>query len=224
MKINCHSLIYRYPLYRLRAPDAFSAHNACLSGLLQLYCLIMTEEAKEIAARVRTLREIAEIPAEELASALGFAREDYRRWEACEAEFPVGVLVEIAAHFHVDLTELVTGRPSRLTSFCVTRAGNAPEVSRRPMYTYWNLAYKFHNKRAEPFLVEAAAETEAGPLSLNTHPGHEFDYVLEGRLLVSVGGRETELGPGDCIYYDSNEPHGMKAVGAQRARFLAMVF
>jgi mannose-6-phosphate isomerase-like protein (cupin superfamily) len=183
----------------------------------------MTEESKEIAARVKVLREIEEIPLEELSKELGFDAEEYRRWETGETDFPIGSLVEIAARFKVDLTELIAGKPSRLTTYCFTRAGAAPEVSRRPMYTYWNLAYKFHHKKGEPFLVEANPETENKPLSLNTHPGQEFDYVLEGRLLISVGGRETELGPGDSIYYDSNEPHGMKALGGKRTRFLAIV-
>ncbi|MDR1507084.1 MAG: XRE family transcriptional regulator [Treponema sp.] len=183
----------------------------------------MTEESREIAGRVKVLREISEIPPEEFAKELGFKVDDYRSWEKGENEFPIGALVEIASRFKVDLTELITGKPSRLTGFCVTRAENAPEVSRRPMYTYWNLAYKFHNKKAEPFLVEADPETENKPLSLNTHPGQELDYVLEGKLFVSVGGHTVELGPGDCIYYDSNEPHGMKALGGTRARFLAMV-
>ncbi|MDR1929246.1 MAG: XRE family transcriptional regulator [Treponema sp.] len=183
----------------------------------------MNEESKEIAARVKVLREIAEISAEELAGELGFDTAEYRQWENGEKDFPIGSLVEIAVRFKVDLTELISGKPSRLTIFCVTRAGDAPEVSRRPMYTYWNLAYKFHHKKGEPFLVDANPETEHKPLSLNTHPGQEFDYVLEGRLLISVGGHETELGPGDSIYYDSNEPHGMKALGGTRARFLAVV-
>ena len=183
----------------------------------------MTEETRDIIARVKVLREIAEISGEELSRELGFDPAEYRRWETGEADFPIGALVEIAARFKVDLTELVNGKPSRLTTYCVTRAGSAPEVSRRPMYAYWNLAYKFHNKRGEPFLVEANAETEQKPLSLNTHPGHEFDYVLEGRLLVSVGGHEEELGPGDAIYYDSSEAHGMKALGGKRARFLAVI-
>jgi quercetin dioxygenase-like cupin family protein len=71
--------------------------------------------------------------------------------------------------------------------------------------------------------VEASPETETKSLAINTHPGQEFNYVLEGRLLISVGGHEMEMGPGDCIYYDSNEPHGMKALGAKRARFIAIV-
>ncbi|MDR1901708.1 MAG: XRE family transcriptional regulator [Treponema sp.] len=183
----------------------------------------MSKEVDEITARVKVLREIEEISGETLAKELGFDTAEYNSWEAGEKDFPIGALVEIAVRFKVDLTELISGQTPKLKTYCITRKDEAPEVSRRPMYTYWNLAYKFHHKKGEPFLVEASPDTEGKPLSLNTHPGQEFDYVLEGRLLISVGGHETELGPGDCIYYDSNEPHGMKALGGQRTRFLAMV-
>ena len=184
----------------------------------------MKEDVKEIAARVRVLREIEEISVEVLAKELGFDPAEYNTWETGQADFPVGALVEIAARFRVDLSELISGSASKLKTFCLTKAGQAPEVSRRPMYAYWNLAYNFHRKKAEPFLVEAAPETGEKPISLNTHPGQEFDYLLEGRLLISIGGHEMELGPGDCVYYDSQEPHGMKALGGKPARFLAFVF
>jgi len=184
----------------------------------------MKEIEKEIAARVRVLREIEEISVEQLADELGFDREEYTKWESGEKDFPVGVLVEIAARFKIDLSELISGSASKLKTFCVTRAGEAPEVSRRPMYGYWNLAYNFHRKKAEPFIVEASSETESKPISLNTHPGQEFNYVMEGRLLISISGHDIELNPGDCIYYDSSEPHGMKALGGKAARFLAIVF
>ncbi|MDR2134304.1 MAG: XRE family transcriptional regulator, partial [Treponema sp.] len=183
----------------------------------------MLEKSREIIERIRVLREIEEISAETLARELGFDPVEYNQWESGERDFPIGALVEIAARFRVDLSELVDGDTPKLKSFCFTKAGEAPEVSRRPMYAYWNLAYKFHRKKAEPFLVEANSETESKPISLNTHPGQEFDYVLEGRLLVSIGGHEMELGPGDCVYYDSSEPHGMKALGGTPAKFLAMV-
>jgi transcriptional regulator with XRE-family HTH domain len=183
----------------------------------------MSETSKEIIERVKVLREIEEISGETLARELGFDPAEYNKWESGESDFSVGALVEIAARFKVDLSELITGKTSKLKTFCLTRAAEAPEVSRRPMYGYWNLAYNFHHKKAEPFLVEASADTEQKPLSINTHPGQEFDYVLEGSLLVSVGGHEMQLNPGDCIYYDSNEPHGMKAIGGKRARFIAIV-
>jgi quercetin dioxygenase-like cupin family protein len=184
----------------------------------------MNENVQEITARVRVLREIEEISAETLAAELGFDAAEYQDWESGAKDFPVGALVEIAARFKVDLSELVSGDTPKLKTFCFTKAGEAPEVSRRPMYAYWNLAYKFHRKKAEPFLVEANPETEHKPLSLNTHPGQEFNYVLEGRLLISIGGHEMEMEAGDCVYYDSSEPHGMKALGGKPARFLAFVF
>lgn len=184
----------------------------------------MKENVKEIAFRVRVLREIEGVSAETLAKELGFDPVEYNAWESGDKDFPIGTLVEVASRFNVDLSELLSGVGSKLKTRCVTLAGQAPEVSRRPMYAYWNLAYNFHKKKAEPFLVEASAETENKPLSLNTHPGQEFNYVLEGRLLVSIGGVETELGPGDCVYYDSSEMHGMKALGGKAARFLALVF
>ncbi|MCL2276481.1 MAG: XRE family transcriptional regulator [Treponema sp.] len=184
----------------------------------------MKENVKEIASRVRVIREIYEISAHDLAKELGFDPVEYAAWESGDKDFSVGALVEIASRFNIDLSELISGASSKLKTFCVTRSGQAPEVSRRPMYGYWNLAYNFHGKKAEPFIVEASVETENKPVNLNTHPGQEFNYVLEGRLLISISGHEIELNPGDCVYYNSSEQHGMKALGGKAARFLAFVF
>ncbi|MDR1866904.1 MAG: XRE family transcriptional regulator [Treponema sp.] len=184
----------------------------------------MTSNIKDIIQRVEVLREIADISAETLAHHLGFDKEEYRQWESGTVDFPVGVLIKIADYFNVDLADLMQGASSRLKTYCVTRAGEAPEVSRRPMYSYWNLAYTFHRKKAEPFLVVVQPDTAVKPFALNTHSGQEFDYVLEGKIQISVGGHEIELGPGDSIYYDSQEPHGMRAVGEASATFLAIVF
>jgi quercetin dioxygenase-like cupin family protein len=183
----------------------------------------MSEQVKEIAARVKVLREIEDITAEVLSKELGFNLDEYLDWENGKKDFPLGSLVEIANRFKVDLAELVSGSSAKLKTYSLSRAGKAPEVRRRTAYTYWNLAYNFSHKKAEPFLVEADPENESKPLSLSTHPGQEFDYVIEGKLLISVGGREIELEAGDSIYYDSGEPHGMKALGGKPARFLAII-
>jgi transcriptional regulator with XRE-family HTH domain/quercetin dioxygenase-like cupin family protein len=41
------------------------------------------------------------------------------------------------------------------------------------------------------------------------HGGHEWGYVLSGRLGVTIGFEEHELGPGDSISIDSTVPHRM---------------
>ncbi len=44
--------------------------------------------------------------------------------------------------------------------------------------------------------------------TLHTHPHCQSTYVLSGRFRFTVGGRETEVGPGDTIAFPSGMPHG----------------
>ena len=55
----------------------------------------------------------------------------------------------------------------------------------------------------------------------NTHPGQEFNMVLEGSMELYIGGKTIILEEGDSIYFDSTKPHGMLAVGDKAVKFLA---
>ncbi len=56
-----------------------------------------------------------------------------------------------------------------------------------------------------------------------THNGHEFGYLLSGRLGVTVGFDTTEIGPGDSIYFDSSTPHRLFNAGTEPAVGIWMV-
>ncbi|MET7994643.1 XRE family transcriptional regulator [Amycolatopsis sp. NPDC005232] len=56
-----------------------------------------------------------------------------------------------------------------------------------------------------------------------THPGHEFGYVLSGRLGVTVGFDTTEIGPGDSVCFDSTTPHRLFNAGDEPAVGVWMV-
>ena len=56
-----------------------------------------------------------------------------------------------------------------------------------------------------------------------SHPGQEFDLVLQGSLKVQVGDHTEVLHEGDSIYYNSSLPHGMIAVDGKDCVFLAMI-
>ncbi len=183
----------------------------------------MAQIRREIGLRVKELREIQGISAESLAKYLMVDRETYLAWEEGRDDFPVGVLYEIAGRFQVDLSELITGEAPKLRTYCLTRKGRGPEVYRRSSYRYWSLAANFQHRKAEPFLVEIPAESEQHPIALNSHPGQEFDYVLEGTMRITIGTHEMDLEAGDAVYFDSSEPHGMKALGGKAVRFLAVI-
>ena len=62
------------------------------------------------------------------------------------------------------------------------------------------------------------------PFTLNTHPGQEFNIVMEGSMHLCIGEKELVLHEGDSIIFDSTRPHGMKAIGERPVKFLAIIF
>jgi len=53
------------------------------------------------------------------------------------------------------------------------------------------------------------------PDAFQRHPGHEWGYVLSGRLQVRIGFDEYVLEPGDAISINSSVPHRLATIGDQ---------
>ena len=49
--------------------------------------------------------------------------------------------------------------------------------------------------------------------SLMRHNGTEYGYIVKGRLKVSIGFDNYELGPGDTISFDCTQPHRFATIG-----------
>ena len=183
----------------------------------------MTEQIRQIAERIRGLRDIAHLSVESCARDLGVSPDTWRSYEGGQADIPASFLYQVAGKFGVELASLLTGEEPRLRVFALTRAGRGVRVERRRDYGYQSLAFNFVDKKMEPFLITVEPRPEQEPVPVNVHPGQEFTYVLEGNLKVVVDSHEMLLSPGDSLYFDARHPHGMKAVGGTTARFLAVI-
>jgi transcriptional regulator with XRE-family HTH domain len=183
----------------------------------------MSEQIKQIAARIRELREISGISAETLAKELNVSFEQYQEYESGNADIPVSFLYKIAGIFNVELTEIMTGEAPKLRTYALVRKGKGVSVERRKQYKYQSLAFNFAHKKAEPFLVTVEPEPEGEAMHFNTHPGQEFNYVLDGRMMIMIDGHELVLNEGDSVFFDSGFKHGMKALDNKPAKFLAII-
>lgn len=183
----------------------------------------MSEQRKDIASRLKEMREIEGKSTEELAAALGVSLADYQAYEAGTADIPASALHEAAQCLKTDLTDLLTGTAPRMKVFSVTRKGGGVTVKRRKDYQYRNLAANFVGRKANVFEVLVPADVGESGAHANSHPGQEFDFMLEGRMLVRIHGNELTLETGDCVYFDSNYGHSMQALDGKPARFLAMI-
>ena len=183
----------------------------------------MQEKIKEIAARIRELREISDISSEQMADFLGIPSDDYKSYENARVDIPASMLYEIAHHLNVDMSDLLTGEAPKMHVFTITRKDKGISAERRKYYKYQNIAANFAHKKAEPFVVRVDPASEGTKPSMNSHPGQEFDYVLEGTLKVFIHGQEIILEEGDSIFFDSSYSHGMLAAGGKPVRFLAVI-
>ena len=182
----------------------------------------MLEHIQAVAMRIRDLREISGKSAEQAAAEAGVPVEDYLAYEAGQGDFSFSHLFNIAGTLGVDISDLLTGESPKLSGYILTRAGKGLAFERRKAYKYQHLAYNFAGKKSEPFIVTVEYDGKLDGKDAHSHEGQEFDYVLEGRMKMTLDGNEVYLGPGDSIYYDSSIAHAMYAVDAD-ARFIAVV-
>lgn len=181
----------------------------------------MSEEMKQIAARIRELREIFDLTVEEMAKEVGVDAALYQEYEETGENIPISVLYHISQKFGVDMTEILTGKAARLSTYAICRRGQGKEMQRFPGYRFENLAHQFSNKIMEPLLVTLYPSDERPEMV--THPGQEFNLVLEGAVVVTYDGKEHVLHEGDAIYFDPTHPHGQHAMGDAKARFLTVI-
>ena len=180
---------------------------------------------KEMAARIRELREIEGYTAAEMAEKTGVSESEYLACENGESDLNFAFIYRCALAFNVDVSSIIEGSTPKLTNYVFTKAGKGQKIEKAHGMTYFNLASKFRNKIAEPLFVEAtySEENQNKDIELTSHDGQELDIVIEGKLKVQVGEHSEILGPGDSIYYDSNTPHGMIAVDGKDCTFYAIV-
>lgn len=183
----------------------------------------MNDDIKKVALRLRELREIEGLSTEEAAKMFRVSHETYLGYESGTSDMPISFLSEVAAYFHIQVYELLSGNNAKLRVCQHIKHGKGLPIERSKQYNYQHLAYNFAGNKVLPLLVTVdPAETDA-PVHTNVHQGQEFDYCLSGKIRIVINKKEYILEEGDSIYYDSSYPHGMQAVGDSPASFLAIV-
>jgi len=180
---------------------------------------------KEMAGRIKELREIVGFTPAEMALKTDVTLEEYIECETGKSDLNFAFIYRCALALGVNVTDIIEGYSPTLRSYTVTRNGAGQEIANAHGMTYYNLAYAFQNRIAEPLYVRSAYDEEAQhkDIELTTHSGQECDIVVSGSLMVQIGEHREVLKAGDSIYFDSSTPHGMIAVNGEDCVFYAIV-
>jgi transcriptional regulator with XRE-family HTH domain len=181
----------------------------------------MDDQIKLIAERLRGLREVLELKQEDIAHDCDISLNEYIQAESGDYDISVSMLQKIARKYEVALDALMFGEEPKMSSYFLTRAGKGTSIERTQAYKYQSLAAGFKNRIADPFIV--TVEPNDNPIVFNNHSGQEFNFLIDGCMLININGKELILNEGDSIYFNSKLPHGMKALNGKKVRFLAVI-
>jgi transcriptional regulator with XRE-family HTH domain len=181
----------------------------------------MNTEIKQIAERIRGLRDALDVSLAEAAQKCEISEAVLSRYETGEVDLPMSFICRFAQEFGVETSTIISGIEPKVSSFYVTRKGTGVSVERTKAYKYRSLFHGFQKAHMSPF--EVTVEPNDAPITLNTHPGQEFNMILEGTMQISIANHDIILNEGDSIYFDATKPHGMKALNGKKVRFLAVI-
>ena len=183
------------------------------------------KSVEEIGIRIKSVREEKGLSLDQLSKLTGFDVELLSNIESSKVQPQLGTIIKLSKALDSAFGRIVSGVGDKLYS--VTRKNEQKTVSRstsrkgrKQLYTYKSLAPEVKGRHLEALIVQLEENPED---EMSVHEGEEFIYVLDGTVLLNIGGDKFELEPGDSAYYLSTTPH-LIASKSGKATILAVLY
>jgi transcriptional regulator with XRE-family HTH domain len=183
------------------------------------------KSVEEIGIRIKSIREEKGLSLDQLSKLTGFDVELLSNIESSKVQPQLGTIMKLSKALDSAFGRIVSGLGDKLYS--VTRKNEQKIVSRstsrkgrKQLYTYKSLAPEVKGRHMEALIVQLEENPED---EMSVHEGEEFIYVLNGTVLLNIGGDKFELEPGDSVYYLSTTPH-LIASKSGKATILAVLY
>lgn len=173
-----------------------------------------------LSLRIRKLRERRRLTLQQVAGACGVTPSMLSKVENGKAMPSVATLTQLAAALGVTLSALL--QQDAHDGAILSRASDVDADDWNTSdkgYRFAPLCAERVEKLMQPMLF-VAEKSRVKPGALR-HGGEEFVHVLEGRMKYTVGRTTYDLGPGDSLYFDAEEPHDLEPV-TKTVRYLAV--
>jgi transcriptional regulator with XRE-family HTH domain len=177
-----------------------------------------------IGRKVRALRQGVEVTLSDLARSAGLSVGMLSKIENGQTSPSLTTLQALAAALNVPISMFFQDFEDRRDCSYVP-AGQGVRIDRRGTragHVYELLGHSLRSAtKIEPFLITI----DEGGAAHDTfqHPGHEFIYMLSGRVTYRHGDRHYDLGPGDALFFDALAPHGPEGFAELPAKYLSII-
>jgi len=184
-----------------------------------------SREVEAIGSRIRTIREEKGVSLDELSKLTGFEVAFLAGIERGAVQPQLGTLIKLSKALDSALGRLVSGvgeKPYSITRKNERRsaARSTSKTGKKHLYSYKSLSPGVKGHHMEALVVQLLTATQK---DVSVHEGEEFVFVLDGTVLLDLGGERFELEPGDSAYYLSTTPH-LIAAKKDKATILAVLY
>lgn len=162
----------------------------------------LSEIEQVVRTRLRGLRKTLGLSLDELAARAHLGASTISRVETGKRSISLDVLLPLAAALQVDLESLLD--MSRDDDVVIR-----PVPSSSGVFTTWMLGRATGNTTATKIRIEP---TDQRP-EQQIHPGHDWFFVIEGRVRLLLGDREILVERGEVAEFDTMTPHAFMASG-----------
>src|ERR671914_2799310 len=161
----------------------------------------VTAIEKVVRTRLRSLRNTLGLSLDKLAVRANLSASTISRVETGKRTISLDILLPLAAALQVDLDALLGVRSD---DDVVIR----PTPSTSGKRTIWML----NRPTGSTIAVKMRLEPTRRAPEQRVHPGHDWFFVLEGRVRLSLGDREITVETGEAAEFSTMTPHAFAAI------------
>jgi transcriptional regulator with XRE-family HTH domain len=154
-----------------------------------------------VRARLRSLRTTLGLSLDELAARTNLSPSTISRVETGKRTISLDILLPLASGLQVDLDELLDVRSDDDVVI-------HPTPSSAGERTTWMLSRPTGTTLAAKLRLEPTGTAR----EQKVHPGHDWFFVLEGRVRLSLGEREITVEAGEAAEFTTMTPHAFVAI------------
>jgi transcriptional regulator with XRE-family HTH domain len=164
-----------------------------------------------VGARLKRIRRQRGITLTALAARTGISKSTLSRLETGHRRPTLDLLLALSQAYNLPLDDLV-GAPEVGDPRIRLKAGHAKgrtviPLTRQPDGVQaWKIVIPISKVQPEP----------------RAHDGHEWIYVLTGRMRLILGDQDWLLGPGEVAEFDTRVPHWFGSAGQEPAEIISI--
>jgi len=154
-----------------------------------------------VRIRLRSLRKTLGLSLDQLAARAHLSASTISRVETGKRTISLDILLPLASALQVDLDQLLDVRNDEDVVIHPTPSGSG-------QCTTWMLS----RPTGRTLAIKMRLEPSIGAVEQQVHPGHDWMFVIEGRVRLSLSDREITVEAGEAAEFTTMTPHAIVAI------------